>query len=185
MNQRVGGSTIRRVGRSLWQYLLSLIVTDVLLGVSVWLMFRLFGVHHAAAFGLAAAVLHFVPFLGPTLLAVGSATIVAIQFDSLLRGLLLGGLTIVLAGLIGVVLQVWLSARTARMNLVATFLSAIFWVWVWGLPGLIFGTPITIVLKTLCSQIPGLRWIDSMMSQRPHNGAASDARCSDSGHTKD
>jgi predicted PurR-regulated permease PerM len=170
----IGGRTIGLVGRSLWQYLLSLIVTDALLGVAVWLTFRLFGVHYAAAFGLAAAILHFVPVLGPTVLAVASFTFVAIQFDSLLRGLLLGGLTIVLAGLIGVILQVWLSAKGARMNFTATFLSAIFWVWVWGLPGLVFGTPITIALKTLCSQIPSLRWVDTLMSARPHNGAASD-----------
>ena len=169
----VSGGIVGVVGRSLWQYLLSLILTDALLGVAVWLMYRLFGVHYAAVFGLAAAILHFIPFVGPTLLAIGSITFVAIQFHSLLHGLLLGALTIALAGLIGVVLQVWLSGRTARMNFAATFLSAMFWTWVWGLPGLIFGTPITIALKAICSEIPGLRWGDALMSQRPHDGAAS------------
>lgn len=170
MIEQVQG-TIEKVGRSLGQYLLSLLLTDALLGVAVWGTFRLFGVHYAAAWGLAAAVLHFVPFVGPTVLALGSVTLVAIQFESLMRGLLLGALTLVLAGLIGVVLQVWLSGKSARMNFAATLLSAIFWSWVWGLPGLVLGTPITIVIKAVCSQIPSLRWVDTMMSERPRDGA--------------
>jgi predicted PurR-regulated permease PerM len=161
-----------QVGRSLGKYLLSLLVTDALLGIAVWATFRLFGVHYAAAFGFAAAILHFIPFVGPAILAVGSIAFVAIQFDSVLRGLLLGGLTVVLAGLIGVVLQVWLSGKSARMNFATSFLSAIFWTWVWGLPGLVFGTPITILIKTVCSQIPSLRWVDNMMSERPRDGAS-------------
>jgi predicted PurR-regulated permease PerM len=170
MDQRLQG-TVEQVGRSLGQYLLSLILTDALLGFAVWGTFRLFGVHYAAAWGIAAAVLHFVPFVGPTVLAIGSITWVAVQFDSLMRGLLLGALTMVIAGLIGVVLQLWLSGKSARMNFAATFLSAIFWCWVWGLPGLVFGTPITIVIKAICSQIPSLRWVDSMLSEHPPGGA--------------
>jgi predicted PurR-regulated permease PerM len=171
MNQPVQ-TAIAQVGRSLGQYLLSLVLTDALLGLAVWGTFRLFGVHYAAAWGLAAAVLHFMPLIGPTALAIGSFTLVAIQFHSLARALLLGALTIVLAGSIGVVLQLWLSGRGARMNVAATFASAVFWVWVWGLPGLVFGTPITIVFKAICAQIPSLRWLDSLMSERPRNGAS-------------
>src|SRR5580698_6576587 len=122
MDQRLQG-TIEQVGRSLGQYLLSLMLTDALLGFAVWGTFRLFGVHHAAAWGIAAAVLHFVPFVGPTVLAIGSIILVAFQFDSLMRGLLLVALTMVIAGLIGVVLQLWLSGKSARMNFAATFLS--------------------------------------------------------------
>ena len=169
-NQQVHG-TIEQLGRSVGHYLLSLLLTDALLGVAVWLMFRLFGVHYAAAWGFAAAVLHFVPFVGPTALAIGSITFVAIQFHSLMQGLLLGALTLLLAGLIGVVLQLWLSGKSARMNFAATLVSAIFWSCVWGLPGLVFGTPITIVIKTICGQIPSLRWIDRLLSASPSDGA--------------
>jgi predicted PurR-regulated permease PerM len=165
--------TFAQIQHSLLQYLGCLVLTNTLLGLSVWGAFWLLSVHYAAAWGLAAAVMHFVPFFGPTLIAGGSAVFASVQFDSLARGLLVGAITLALSSLIGVVLQTWLSGRSARMNTVAMLVSVLFWSWLWGLPGLVLGTPITIVFKVICSRVPRLAWFDALLGQRRRPAAGS------------
>jgi predicted PurR-regulated permease PerM len=158
--------TFLEVARSLHQYLVCLALTNALLGLAVWGAFALLGVHYALAWGFAAAVLHFVPYVGPTAIAIGSSVFAAVQFDSLVHGMMIGGVTVLLSTLICVVLQTWLTGRSVRMNTVAVFVSLLFWSWIWGLPGLVLGIPIMIVIKAICSQIPQMEWFDALLAQR-------------------
>jgi predicted PurR-regulated permease PerM len=163
--------TFLEVTRSLHQYLGCLVLTNALLGLSVWAAFALLGVHYAAAWGFAAAVLHFIPYVGPTAIALGATVFASVQFDSLVRGLVTGGITVVLSTLICVGLQTWLTGRSVRMNTVAVFISLLFWSWLWGLPGLVLGIPIMIVVKAICGQIPKMEWFDALLAQRARKSA--------------
>jgi predicted PurR-regulated permease PerM len=164
--------TFLEVTRSLHQYLGCLVLTNTLLGLSVWGAFALLGVHYAAAWGFAAAVLHFIPYVGPTAIALGATVFASVQFDSLARGVVTGGITVVLSTLICVVLQTWLTGRSVRMNTVAVFVSLLFWSWLWGLPGLVLGIPIMIVVKAICGQIPKMEWFDALLAQRARKSAS-------------
>ncbi len=157
-------AAIVQTQHALHRYLAWMAVTNVLLGLSVWGAFRLWGMHSAAAWGFAASLLHFVPYFGPTVIAVGSGLFAAEQFDSLANGLMMAGTTVALSALIGVVLQTWLSGRSAQVNTVSMFVSVLFWSWLWGLPGLVLAGPLTILIKAICSEVPGLRWFDSILS---------------------
>ncbi|HEX4378213.1 MAG TPA: hypothetical protein VHZ99_13770, partial [Steroidobacteraceae bacterium] len=46
------------------------------------------------------------------------------------------------------------------------FVSVLFWSWIWGLPGLVLAAPLTILIKAVCSEVPGLQWFDSILSTR-------------------
>jgi predicted PurR-regulated permease PerM len=162
-----------QIERSLRRYLGVLILTNAMLGLAVWGTFELLGVHYAAAWGIAAGVLHFVPYVGPVLIAGGSGIFSSVQFDSLARGLVIAGTTLGLSSLIGVVLQTWLLGRSARMNMVALFVTLLFWGWIWGLPGLVLATPIMMAFKAVCSQLPSLAWIDALLDGQERAAAAS------------
>jgi predicted PurR-regulated permease PerM len=157
-------AAIVQTQHALHRYLAWLALTNVLLGLAVWGAFRIWGMHFAAAWGFAAGLLHFVPYFGPTVIALGSGLFAAEQFDSLATGLMVAGTTVALSALIGVVLQTWLSGRSAQINTVSMFVSVLFWSWIWGLPGLVLAGPLTILIKAICSEIPGLRWFDSILS---------------------
>jgi predicted PurR-regulated permease PerM len=164
------------VTRSLHQYLVCLVLTNTLLGLAVWGAFALTGVHYALAWGFAAAVLHFVPYVGPAAIAIGSTVFAAVQFDSLANGMIIGGMTVLLSTLICVVLQTWLTGRSVRMSTIAVFVSLLFWSWIWGLPGLVLGIPIMIVIKAICSQIPQMGWFDALLAQRTRRRASPASR---------
>jgi predicted PurR-regulated permease PerM len=110
-------------GHALHRYLGALVFSNVLLGLSIWGAFHLLGLHYAGTWGVAAAIAHFVPYLGPALFALGTALFAAVQFHSLAQGLIAAGTMLLLSTLIGVVLQTWMFGRSVRMNTVAVFIS--------------------------------------------------------------
>jgi len=156
-------STYAQFEQSLHRYLGALVFSNALLGLAIWGAFRLLRVHFAGEWGVVAAVAHFAPYLGPALFALGTVLFASVQFHSLAQGLLVAGVTLVLSTLIGVGLQTWLFGRSVRMNTVAVFVSLLFWGWLWGLPGLLLGTPITFGLKIVCENVRQLRWIGVLL----------------------
>src|SRR4029077_11009370 len=83
------------------RYLLATLVSNPVFAVFIWLAFEALGMEHARAGGVAAGVLHFVPYLGPALIALGSGVAGFLQFGSLLNGLAVGGASLVVAVAIG------------------------------------------------------------------------------------
>jgi predicted PurR-regulated permease PerM len=177
-------TTYAQFGQALHRYLGALVCSNALLGLLIWGAFRLLHVHYAGAWGLVAAISHFVPYVGPAVLTLGAALFASVQFHSLAQGLAVAGATLMLSTLIGVVLQTWLFGRSARMNTVAVFVSLLFWGWLWGLPGLLLATPLTFGLKVLCQNTPHLQWISVILEDHPreragapHRRPRSAARC--------
>jgi len=159
-------SSFVQLTKAMHRYLGVVVLTNVVLGAAVWGTFHLLGVDRAGAWGLAAALLHFVPYVGAAAFTLGAALLASIQFHSLAHGLLVSGSGLGLSALIGVVLQTWLSGRSVRMNTVAVFISLMVWGWLWGLPGLLLATPLTVCIKVVCDHFPDLHWLSSLLDQR-------------------
>lgn len=169
-------STLVGLEHALYRYFGVLVVTNVLLGLLIWGAFHLLGVNYAAAWGIASALLHFIPYVGPAVISIASAISAALQFGSLAHGVLIGAAALALCTLVGIVLQTWLFGHAARMNTVAVFVSLIFWSWLWGLPGMVLATPLTMVFKCVCLQFSSLAWIDLLLDGRgPKSGGAGEA----------
>jgi predicted PurR-regulated permease PerM len=49
------------------------------------------------------------------------------------------------------------------MNPVAVFVGVIFWGWLWGLPGLLIGTPLMMVIKSICDHVEDLRSVGELV----------------------
>jgi predicted PurR-regulated permease PerM len=65
-------NTAQRSYVQIQRYLLVTLVSNVLVAVATWLAFQALGMEQAGAWGVAAGVLHFVPYLGPALTALAS-----------------------------------------------------------------------------------------------------------------
>ena len=159
-------SSFTQLTRAMHRYLGVVVLTNTVLGAAVWGVFHLLGVDRAGAWGLTAGLLHFVPYVGAAAFTLGAALLASIQFDSLADGLLVGGSGLVLSALIGVVLQTWLLGRSVRMNTVAVFVSLMVWGWLWGLPGLLLSTPLTVSIKVVCRNLGALHWLAALLDQR-------------------
>ena len=134
------------------RYLGVLVVSNVLVGVGTWIVFRILGVNYPELWGLAAGIIHTAPYFGPAVIAVGSLLAGFLQFNNWPQALLVAGSTLVVATLVGSVFATWLSAKQTRMNTTATFVGLLFFGWIWGLWGILLGIPLLAMVKAICER---------------------------------
>jgi predicted PurR-regulated permease PerM len=144
------------IDRQIERFLLARLFISVIVGVVVWVGFRLLGLREAGIWGVVAAVLFAVPYVGPTMVTLGAAVAGFVQFGSLAMAGAAGGLTLAIAAIEGNVLTPWLMSRAGRMNAVAVFVSLLFWGWIWGVWGLLLAVPIMAAAKAVCERIDDL-----------------------------
>ena len=155
--KKITVQALDEVSLQIQRYLLVQLATSVVLGVAAGIVFHLLGLNNAAVWGVAAGVTNLVPYLGALVLGFGSALAGFIQFDSIEHGLLIGASSFALHGIIGNVLTPWWTGRASRMSPFAVFVGVLAFGWLWGPAGLILGTPILMVTKTVCDHIDELK----------------------------
>jgi predicted PurR-regulated permease PerM len=139
------------------RYLLAMLAANALLGVGTWLAFLALGLDQAGVWGVAAGVLHFVPYLGSALLALGSGVAAFLQTGSVLYALGVAGASLLLAGLIGFAFMTWLQSRFARVNAAVLFIALLFFGWLWGVWGLLLGAPLVAIAKVVFDRVEPLK----------------------------
>jgi predicted PurR-regulated permease PerM len=145
------------------RYLLVQVLTSVLVGLSTWLAFAWIGLEHAAVWGVAAAVLNLVPYLGSIVISGAAAVMGFLQFGTPGVALLIGGVSLFIHTLSGNLLTPWLTSRASRMNPVVIFVGVLAWGWLWGIWGLLLGAPLLMVTKAVCDRVEDLRSIGELL----------------------
>lgn len=151
-------------GARVRRYLLMLLVINVTYGVAVMIGLRFIGVPNAVLWGACAAVLRFIPYLGPT---IGAATPIVLSLavsPGWLMPLLTILLFVVLELLSNNVMEPWIYGSNTGVSPVALIFSAICWTWLWGPVGLVLATPMTVCLVVMGRHIPRLSFLSVVLS---------------------
>jgi predicted PurR-regulated permease PerM len=144
------------INHSIQKYLLMLLTTNLLIALLTWAVFRWLGLENAGAWAAAAGMLHIVPYLGPAVIALATATAAYIQFDSPAVALLVAGASLAIATVIGTFVTTWMTGRIANMNSAAVFISLMFWGWLWGIWGMLLSVPILVIVKVVSQHVEQL-----------------------------
>ena len=147
------------------RYLFAMLVSNSLLAVATWLAFEALGVEQAGLWGVAAGVLHFVPYLGPALMALASGVAAFLQFGSFLDALAVASVSLLVAGTIGFVFMTWLQSRFARVNAAVLFIALLFFGWLWGIWGLLLGAPLVAIAKAICDRVESLKPVGELLGR--------------------
>lgn len=121
--------TLVEIDTQVQRYLLVMLVSNALVGVTTWLAFWALGMEEAGAWGVLAGVLHFVPYLGPLLLAGAAGVAGYLQFGALLPALGVAAVATLIGGAIGMGLTPWLQSRYSRVNAAVLFIALLFFGW--------------------------------------------------------
>jgi len=132
------------------RYLLVMLVANTLVGLGTWAIFAFTGLLYPGLWGLAAAIVHTIPYFGPALIAAGSFVVALVQFGDLSRAFVVAGASVVWASLVGTLFATWFASRQMSMNATASFVGLLFFGWIWGLWGLLLGIPLLAIVKTVC-----------------------------------
>jgi predicted PurR-regulated permease PerM len=162
--RKITAAILDDIDRSIQNYMLTLLMANVLLGILTWLAFRLIGLDNAGAWAVAAGVLHFIPYLGPALTALATGMAGFMQFESLSMAMLVAASSLIIATLVGMVLVTWMCGKISNMNTTAVFVALLFWGWLWGIWGLLFAIPITGMVKVFAERVEDLRPVAELLS---------------------
>ncbi|UVT20302.1 MAG: AI-2E family transporter [Nitrospira sp.] len=164
-NKNITVTILDDIDRSIQNYMLTLLLTNMMLGVLTWLVFRGIGLENAGAWALATAVLHCIPYVGAALVAFAAGMAAFMQFESVVQALLVTGVVIALATFIGTMAVTWMSSKVSKMNAAAIFIALLFWGWLWGMWGLLLAIPIMSTVKVLSDHIEDLQPVSELLSE--------------------
>ena len=152
------------VQQSISNYLFSVSLINICLGIIVSGGLYFMDVPNAAMWGMFVAVLNFVPYFGPICGVLVLAIVGALTFDTLWQGLLPPGWYLLLHLLEANFITPILLGRRFTLNPVVIFVSLIFWTWLWGIPGALLSVPILVSLKVICDRVPTLSSVSELLT---------------------
>jgi len=136
-------------------------------GSAVGLGLFVLGVPYALMWGLFAAMLRFIPYIGPVVGALLPLALSMAVFAGWMKPLLVGGLFVLLEIGTNALLEPLLYSRGAGVSQVALLMSIAFWAWLWGPVGLLLATPLTVCLGVLGKYVPYLSFLEVLLSDEP------------------
>ena len=152
-----------RVSRQLLMQSLVNLVYGIAAGAGLYFL----GVPYPLVWATLAAVLRFIPYVGPVLGAGAPILISLAAAEGWAGPLWVLGLFVVLELLTNLVLETVLYAGAAGVSPVALLASVAFWTWLWGPLGLLMATPLTVCLVVLGKHVPGLEFVGLLLADTP------------------
>lgn len=170
----VGSSDLHRTttamdeaARRLSRYFVAQLSMNCGVGIVIAIGLVVLGLPGALLFGVLAALLRFVPYIGSWLAAAAAALLAA----SVQGNWTLFVWTIVLFGFVEIlasqVIEPVLYGHSSGLSPFAVIVAAIFWSWIWGPIGLILSTPLTLCLVILGRHVDRLQFLEVLFGDRP------------------
>ena len=149
------------------RYLSRQLAVNACCGVPIGFGLALIGIPNAALWGIFAAVLRFLPYLG---IVIGACFPVALAVAVDPGWMLLVWVILPFVGtelVVANLLEPWVYAASTGLSSVALIAAATFWTWLWGPIGLLLSTPLTVCLVVLGRHVPQLEFLDVMLGDKP------------------
>ncbi len=174
MIRLIGSSDLHRTtmamddaARRLSKYFLTQLAINAGFGVLIGLGLALVGVPSAALWGVIAALLRFVPYVGSFASAVLPILLGAAVDPGWSTAISAALLFLVLETVTGQVVEPMVYGHSTGLSPFAVIIAAIFWGWLWGGIGLILSTPLTLCLVVLGRHVTRLEFLDVLLGDRP------------------
>jgi predicted PurR-regulated permease PerM len=139
------------------KYLFTITLINVGLGAVVAAALYAFGMPNPLLWGVIAALLNYIPYLGGLVTAVLLGATALLTFDGLSVPAIVvaafAGLTI----FEGQIVTPLLLGRRLALNPLVVFISVIFWFWLWGVMGALMAVPMLITIKLISDRVESMR----------------------------
>ena len=157
--------TMEEIGRRISRYLATFALVNSGFGLVIGVGLGLIGVPYAVLWGCLAAMLRFIPYVGPAvafLLPLVFSFAVFSDWEKPLEVVALFGA--VEAALISF-LEPVIYGKTTGISALGLLIAAMFWTWLWGTLGLLLSTPLTVCLAVLGKYVPGMWFFATLLGE--------------------
>ena len=156
---------VREAQSSVSVYLGTVTLVNLGFGAAIALAMSLVGLPNPLLWGVAAALLEFVPYLGAATMTVMLTIAGLVTFDDPGRALLVPGVYVVINLTQANVISPIILGRRLTLNPVAIFVGLLFWTMVWGVAGAFLAVPLLATLKIFCDHIERLRPVGEFLGR--------------------
>jgi predicted PurR-regulated permease PerM len=155
----------REIEAQISTYLFTATLVNLGVGVVTAIALALVGMPNAVLWGVLAAVLNFVPYVG-AVVNVAILTLAALlAFDSTSQALMVPAVFFGINLIEGNLVTPMILGSRMRLNTVALFIGLLFWWFLWGIPGAILAVPIMAAIKIVCDHIESLAPIGEFLGR--------------------
>jgi len=159
--------TLDEGAQRITRYLLVQTMVNAVFGAMVGGGLYFIGIPYAVLWGAVAALARFVPYVGAVASMLMPAALAFAIFPGWSRTLLTMGLFVGMDVVTAYAVEPMLIGRRTGVSSIALLISAFFWAWLWGPPGLALATPITVSLAVLGRHVPGLQYLAVLLGDEP------------------
>lgn len=138
-----------RINQSIRSYLLTKFLCSAATGILTAAILLVFDIDMAGMFGVFAFVLNFIPTFGSIAATLLPVPIAFLQLDNPIHALLAVSLPGLVQFAIGNILEPKLMGNSLDLHPVTILLSLMAWSVLWGIPGMLLATPLTVIIKIL------------------------------------
>ena len=153
--------------RRLSRYFLTQLAINAAFGIIIGTGLLFIGIPSPALWGVLAALLRFVPYVGAPLAGIIPVALGAAVDPGWFKAVAAAALFLVAEPIMGQVVEPMLYGHSTGLSPVSVVVSTIFWAWLWGPIGLILATPLTLCLVVLGRHIERLEFLDVILGDRP------------------
>ena len=172
---RLAGSTdlhrtttaIDDAGQRLSRYLLAQTALNAAFGITIGGGLALIGIPNPVLWGIVAAALRFVPYIGVFVVAAFPLALAVAVDPGWTTVILTTALFLIVELIVGQSLEPLLYGHSTGISPVAVVVAAMFWTGLWGPIGLLLSTPLTVCLDVLGRHIDRLQFLDILLGSKP------------------
>lgn len=145
-------------------YLFTFTLINLCLGLAIAGAMWTVGMPNPALWGVMAALLNFVPYLGAIVGLIIVSAVALISFDTIGATALTAGLYLTCTTIEGQFITPAVVGRRLELNTVAVFISVALWGWLWGIPGALIAVPLLVSVRVLCEHFESLATLGEFIS---------------------
>ena len=133
------------------------------IGLGLWAI----GVPNAVLWGVLTLILRFVPYIGSILAAAFPLFLSFAVSPDWSAVIWTAALFIAVEAITSNMIEPWLYGSRTGLSALAIIIAALFWTYIWGAPGLVLATPLTVCLVVLGRHIPQFAFFDILLGDEP------------------
>lgn len=160
----------RDVESEISHYLLTVTAINFFLGCGIAAGMAVIGMPNPYLWGLAAALLNFLPYLGSIVGMVMVTAVAIVSYDNLANAALAPAIYLALTTLEGQFVTPLILGRRLRLNPIAIFVAVAFWAFLWGIAGAFIAVPLLIIAKVVSDHSRTLTPLSEFLSGREGPG---------------
>ncbi|REG49949.1 putative PurR-regulated permease PerM [Paraburkholderia sp. BL6669N2] len=153
--------------RRLSRYFVSQLGLNAGVGVIIGTGLFMIGVPSPILWGILAALLRLVPYVGIWISATLATALAAAVSPGWTMAIWSMALFVSVEVLVGQIVEPLLYGRSTGLSPFSVVVAAIFWSWIWGPIGLILSTPLTLCLLVLGRHVRRLEFLDVLLGDQP------------------